>query len=140
MTDIFQGDPLIIIDENGATLNFQGGQPEMDQGLENHVNISILTKQGWWGNDIEPVAERQIGSLFLEASKKSITRQSLIDRDRAAEADIKGDEFGKITAVSTNPISQQVKTEILLEPVTFEAEKLILTRSGQNWIAQRDKT
>lgn len=137
MTDIFDGDPFITIDPDGANLVFSGGQPKMDQGLINHVNISLLTKKGWCGNDIEPVAERKIGSDFLEKNSQSITRQSLLDISKTAEATLVGDEFGKITAIVTNPISQQVRTDILLEPTSGDISILRLTKSGQNWLNQK---
>lgn len=135
MTDIFDGDPLILIGPNGADFVFIGGQPKMDTGFENHVNISMLTEPGWFGNDIEPIKERKIGSTYLAAVQQPITRQSLIDVDKAAESDVKGDEFGTVTAETTNPVSQQLNTEIIYTTPTGDIEKLRLTRTGQNWLS-----
>lgn len=136
MPDLFDGDPLITIDENGADFNFVGGQPEMDQGFANHVNISLLTEPGWWGNDLEPIAARKIGSLYLDESIKPINRQMLLDTSKAAVTDVSGDEFGNVEATTTNPLSQNVDTEILYTPPTRELQKLLLTRTGQNWVSQ----
>jgi phage gp46-like protein len=135
MTDLFDGDPFIDIGEDGADFIFNGGQPVMDQAFDNHVNISLLTKQGWWGNDIETVAERKIGSLYFDAVKKPITRQSLIDDDKAAVADLKGDEFGSITSETINPTSNSLLTEILFTNPIDDLNKLLLTRTGQNWVS-----
>ena len=139
MTDIFDGDKLIIIGANGANYNYQGGQPEMDQGFENHVNISLLTEPGWYGNDIEPVLTRKIGSKYIDETKKPITRQSLIDMDRAAEFDVSGDEFGSVTAETTNPVSQIIKTSVFMQLPTSDIQKLSLTRTGQNWLSILNK-
>lgn len=134
MTDLFDGDPFIDIGADGAEMIFIGGQPVMDQGFDNHVNFSLLTEKGWWGNDAEPVAERKLGSLFLDASKKPITRQSLINTDKAAQADLSGEEFGTVISETINNESNNLLTEILFTPPTRELQKLVLNRAGQNWI------
>lgn len=138
MTTIFDGDPLITIDADGAEMNFTGGQPEMDTGFVNHVNFSLLTKKGWWGNDLVTLPERKLASKYMETDlvkKGIITRKSLIDADRAAELDVKGDEFGLVAAQTSNPTSQNVLTEVLYTPPTRDVQKLVLTRTGQNWLS-----
>lgn len=138
MTDIFDGDPLITIGGDGADMNFKGGQPEMDTGFDNHVNFSLLTKSGWWGNDLEPLAERKLGAKYMDTAlvkEGLITRQTLIDADKSAVSDVKGDEFGLVAAQTTNPTSQNILTEILYTPPTREVRKLRLERTGQNWIS-----
>ncbi len=136
MTDIFAGDPCITIDEDGANFEFIGGQPVMDQGFENHVNIAILTEPNWWGNDLEPVAARRMESEFLPVSRRPINRQMLIDLARVAEQAVQGDEFKTVTSEATNPVSQNVNVTTLYTPPNREEQKLLLTRSGQNWINQ----
>jgi len=138
MTDLFDGDPYITIDEDGADFCFTGGQPVMDQGLENHVNIALLTEPGWWGNDLEIQDSRKIESKYLAESRKPINRQMLLDVSKSAENDVSGDEFELVIAVTVNRISQQVDTAIVYTPTSRDQEKLLLTRSGQNWISQRD--
>lgn len=138
MTDIFDGDPLIILDGDGAEMIFNAGQPVMDQGFLNHVNISALTKSGHWSEDIEPLAARRPTGEYLKAIKKPITRQSLIDSDRAIEYDVQGDEFGSVEAESSNPASNNINTELLITLPTRDRMKLSLERTGQNWISQRD--
>ena len=39
----FEGDPKIIVDPDGWTLQYKGGQPVMYQVFENVVTIQILT-------------------------------------------------------------------------------------------------
>ena len=43
MTDIFSGDPKIILTPYGANLDYEGGQPVMDQGMENQALLSLFT-------------------------------------------------------------------------------------------------
>lgn len=138
MTDIYDGDPLLILTADGADLVFKGGQPVMDTGLLNHVNLSVLTESGHWSEDLEPVAARRYKGNFLKAAPLPITRQSLIDTARAAETDVKGDEFKTVEAMVTNPTSQNLFVDIQYTPPSRDPEKLRLTRSGENWIQQRD--
>ena len=138
MTDIFDGDPFITIGADGADYIIRGGQPVMDQGLVNHVNMCLLTEPGWWGNDIEPVAERKTGSKFIGAARQPITRQSLLDTNKAAIQDVQGDEFADVQASTTNPVTQNVRLELLLRPPSNELQTLVLERTGQNWINQKN--
>lgn len=137
MTDIFDGDIYVTIDGDGADYIFKGGQPVMDTGLENHVNISLLTEPGWCGNDLESVSSRKVGSQYIEKVTQPITRQSLLDTSKAAESDLSGAEFGKITVVTTNPESQQIKTDVLLEPPSSDPLILRLLKSGNAWVSQK---
>ncbi len=73
MTDIFDGDPLIIQTSDGAEMVFNGGQPVMDTGVENQANFSMLTKAGHWSEDLEPDVNRRYTGLLLESLKKPIT-------------------------------------------------------------------
>lgn len=135
MSDLFDGDPLITIGADGAEMEFKGGQPVMDQGFDNHVNFSLLSHANHWSGDLETLEERKYKGLFLEASRKPVTRQSLIDTDRAAELDVEGDEFGNILAETTNPTSDSLRLEMTLTPPTGDLQKLLLERTGQNWVS-----
>ena len=138
MTDIYDGDPFIALGGDGADMIFKGGQPVMDAGMVNHVNISLLTEPGWWGNDIEPVAERRPSSKFLPTSRQPVTRQSIIDTEKAAASDLAGDEFGKLTATVRNPSANNLDLSLLLEPPRGQFIDLQLTRVGANWINQKN--
>ena len=78
MIDPYQGDPKIILTENGATLKFVGGQPVMDRGLENFALISLLTKTGWAGNFFIRAEADKIGSDFEEAALNTRTEAAHI--------------------------------------------------------------
>ncbi len=136
MTDIFDGDPLIVLTDNGAEMIFNGGQPVMDQGFLNHNDFSWLTEAGHWSDDIEPNAARRPNGALLEAIKKPITRQSLIDTERAAEAEVKDDEYRTVQSTATNPTSNNISIETLFTPPTTDPFILRLDRVGQNWKSQ----
>lgn len=138
MTDKLSGDPLVTLDQDGADLVFIGGNPVMDQGFLNHCNYALLTESGHWTEDFEPVSARRYKGLFLAASKKPITRQSLIDLARAAEADLAGDEFKSIRAEAINPTGYSVDVEISYQPPSTDRNVLRLTKAGQTWINQID--
>jgi hypothetical protein len=138
MTDIFDGDPLIVLTENGAEMVINGGQPVMDQGFLNHNNFSWLTEAGHWSDDIEPNAARRPNGALMEIIKKNrpTTRQSLIDTERAAEADVKGDEYKTVQSTATNPTSNNININTEFTPPTSDPFKLRLERVGQNWKSQ----
>ena len=54
MTDPFDGDPKLILTQNGATLQYLGGQPVLDRGVENQATIALFTAPGWCGNKFLP--------------------------------------------------------------------------------------
>ncbi|MEJ2043692.1 MAG: hypothetical protein P8X74_03650 [Reinekea sp.] len=138
MIDYFDGDPLLILGSDGTDLIFKGGQPVMDQGFLNRVNLALLTESGHWSEDLETVDARKYKGLTLQQIKKPITRQMLIDTAKAAETDVKGDEFKDVKATVTNPTNQSINLELQYTPPSRDPQKLRLTRNGENWIQQRD--
>ena len=52
LTDIFSGDPYLTLGPDGSRLHYIGGQPVMDQGLENLAMISIFSGEEWAGNTL----------------------------------------------------------------------------------------
>ena len=135
MTDKFDGDTLIIIGENGADYDVVGGDPARDQGFINHINIATLTEPGWCGNELEPVESRKIGSKYIVSTDQPTTRQSLLDNNKAAEADVKGPEFADVRAITTAP-DNGLQTAIFVQPPTGDLEALLLTKFGKNWVNQ----
>ena len=77
MTNNYQGDPRLFLDENGSYLKFKGGQPVMDKGLENMVYIKLFTSKGWAGNTLFSNPANHIGSDFELSLEAPITLQSL---------------------------------------------------------------
>ena len=136
MIDRFQGDPRIILTENGAKLIFTGGQPIMDQGVENQALIALFTTRGWAGNALFTNPDQKIGSDFIEASRQAITLTSLNNiRDAALKA-LTAPIFGDIEVEVTNPTSYQIKTEIEIKPPGEDPQTIILLKNGINWVLQ----
>lgn len=136
MLDKFDGDTLIIIGANGADYDVNGGDPARDPGFINHINIAMLTQPGWVGNELEPVASRKVGSKFIVESAKPVTRQQLLDTEKAALDDVKGPEFGDQRAVITVPVTGHLNTAVFVQPPTGDLQALLLTRFGKSWVNQ----
>lgn len=137
MTDIFDGDPYLTLDADGAEITFQGnGQPVMDTGLENQVNLSQFTASGHWSEDLEPDPKKRYTGLLLEAMKQPVTRQSLINMARAAELDAKDPVFSKIQSIATNPVGQQILISTQYTPISGDPFVLRLENNGRNYINQ----
>lgn len=134
--NIFQGDPRIILTADGATLQFVGGQPRMDTGLENQAIISLFTDGPWPGNDLFKNTDQKIGSRFEEAARQPVTLTMLNDVREAAEEALKNPIFGKVSVVVENPNFYRLNVEITIEPPGQDVIKLILEKNGLNWINQ----
>ena len=135
MINSFQGDPALSIGNDGADLTFKGGQPIMDQGLENQAQISLFTAEGWPGNFLLPETQ-QIGSNFEEQARETITLTSLAELEKTAEAAMEAPVFGPVRAQATNPESWRIDMKILITPPGREESVILLSRNGQNWINQ----
>ncbi len=136
ISDVFQGDPRLILDENGARLQFIGGHPLLDQGLENLALISLFTAPGWAGNDLFADAAQQIGSDFESSAKQPITLSALNDIRNAAIKALENPAFGKVTVDVTNPTGIRIQVSIRIEPPGADMQELLLTTNGLNWQAQ----
>lgn len=133
--NIFQGDPAIKMTKNGATLVFKGGQPVMDQGVENESSISLFTEEGWPGNYLLPPKSR-IGSKFEKLARGPITLSKLALIEQSAVNAHNSAIFGKITAEASNPESWRTDVKILISPPGGNKTEILLTSNGQNWINQ----
>jgi phage gp46-like protein len=135
-TDIFSGDPLMTLGLDGSALHFVGGQPIMDQGFENQVVIALFTEEGWEGNEFIPDPDKKVGSGFLAATRKPITLTSLSNTEKEAVLALKSPAFGRVTATASNPTSNSLRVEILIQPPGQDSKIIVLTRNGLNWQAQ----
>ena len=134
--DIFSGDPYLTLNENGSRLHYTGGQPVMDQGILNLVIIALFTRQGWAGNALIKDTDQQVGADFVEAANQPITLQSLTDVEQAAARALDNPAFGRVIVTATNPESDSIRVNILIEPPGQDSATIILTRNGLNWQAQ----
>lgn len=132
----YQGDPKIILTEDGATLKYVGGQPIMDNGLENLALISLFTQEGWAGNDLEDDTDKKIGSGFEKSTQQPITLQALNDIRQAGENALKNPVFGKVTVTVENPNSYRLNIIFRIEPPGQDVKMLLVTKNGLNWTAQ----
>jgi phage gp46-like protein len=137
--DRTQGDPRIVIDGEGADLDFRAGQPVMDSGLENAVIISLFTRQNWFGNAfLKP--NQKIGSRFLELAKAPITVTKLVQLQAAAKADLTWmlatGVASAIEVTVTNPQGNRIEATVTVTPPGKTATELTLTKHGPNWTAQ----
>ena len=129
--DRFSGDPRLILGVNGWTIDYEGGQPVMDAGLENFVIISLFTRPGWCGNAYLSPAE-QIGSDFLDTCAQALTLQTLADIENAALRAVASDAFEGTTVSVVNPNGWDLQ-------VTFNfanGEQLKLFRKALLWANQ----
>lgn len=140
--DHYQGDPRLSIEENGATLTFKGGQPVMDQGLENVPLIDLFTKKGWWGNELFENPDERIGSDFEEVAREPATLTAILDTETTAKAALQhmiDTGLAKSVLVrARNPEGGRVEVAILIEPPGKDLLALLATKHGVNWIAQKE--
>ncbi len=141
MISRFEGDPKIILDENGADLVFKGGQPVMDAGLENAVVISLFTAKDWAGNTFFKDPNQQLGSDFEEKANQSITVSSLNDTRNAAEKALQwmvdSGIASRISVIVKNPRSNWLDIGIVVEPPGKDKFILIISRKSLNWVYQK---
>ena len=130
--DRFSGDPRHLLTPQGSDIDYEGGQPVMDQGLENQALISLFTRKGWFGNVFLPPAE-QIGSDFEETCANPLTLTSInADIPNSAELALKSPLFPSIAVSVTNPQSWDIRIVITLGP----GSSMTLDRRGMLWSAQ----
>lgn len=136
LIDRTQGDPRLVLTENGSKIVYKGGQPVMDQGVENLALISLFTKREWAGNVLFKDPAQKIGSDFVQAGLEPITLGSLNNvRDAAVKA-LDHPLFGKVDVMASNPTSYQTKVDIILKPPGEDIKTLMLVKNGLNWIVQ----
>jgi hypothetical protein len=139
MKDIYQGDPKIYITEDGADFIVKGGQPDMEQGVDNNFNISLFTAPGWPGNFYIKEDADKYGSDFEETAKGTITLNKLNDIRQSGISALSSDLYGEIDSEVTNPSGDSIKDVISINPPTADARELVLTKNGVNWIKQAEK-
>ncbi len=134
---LYQGDPRLFLDADGSYLVFKGGQPVMDRGLENMVMIKLFTRKGWAGNAVLPNEANHIGSDFLASFDQPITITSFNDIRNATLKALKDPAFGDIEVNVSNPQSYRINVDILIRFPGGDILKLLVTKNGLNWTAQK---
>lgn len=137
--DRFQGDPAVFIDEDGAYMVFKGGQPVMDQGIENAVKISLFTKPGWWGNALETEDSKKIGSDYELVALEAITIDSPSRIEEAINRALKWmikTKLAKFDVTVINTNDHRLDTKIIVEIPGKDIQEFIITKNGLLWKAQ----
>lgn len=123
MTDIYEGDPKIILGPNGSRFEYKGGQPVMDRGIENSVSIDLGTKakgryshqNGWVGNFLLRNPEQKIGTDYQDTFENvPITLAGLARGEQAAKRALTNRIYGEISSEVTNPSSDKQINKILI--------------------------
>lgn len=139
---LWDGDPKITVGEDGAEMTFIGGQPVMDQGLENPVILSLFTEPGWVGNALASSDAEKLGSIYEETCRQPVTLSSLNSSANAAKAALRwmisGGIASKITAVSRNPSGHIRETKVTVTPPGGYPHDLTFAQAGPNWLQQKD--
>jgi phage gp46-like protein len=138
---IYQGDPRVIMDADGSDMPFVGGQPIMDQGLENAALMSGLTDADWPGNAILTNPAQKFTSKVETVAQQALTLSNLNSLSAAWRAALQWmidtNIAASIDATTVNPVGSQRETTIVITPPSGETEIVLLTQAGLNWIAQQ---
>ena len=138
----YDGEPRLIMGNNGTTIEVRGGQPVMDSGIENAVMIALFTRPGWFGNYfLDP--EYRIGDCnFSDASEGAITASSFAHAEKEAKRGLKwmvDDRLASsIDASVSNPNSMRIDAEITINRPSGTVEQIGLQKYGGSWVRQCD--
>jgi phage gp46-like protein len=136
----FDGEPRLILAEDGVEIEVHGGQPVMDAGLENAALISLFTRRGWWGNAFLD-GDYQVGdSDFIATSSGSITKTTFVESEseakRALQWMIDDGIASEIRATVANRAGLGVDLLVEIVAPSGTIEQVNLRRSGANWVRQ----
>jgi hypothetical protein len=124
MTDIFEGDPKLVLGPDGSKFVYRDGQPVMDQGIENSVSIDLGTKKrgehshrnGWVGNYLFRNPDERIGTDYQEYFENMpITLQTLAQGEQQAKAALTNRIYGEVSSTVSNPETDKVLDEIIIQ-------------------------
>ena len=144
MIDRFEGDLKLYLTVGGATVHFKSGQPDMDPGVENAVQIALLTERfgeysnqnGYWGNLLELNPDNKIGSNFVEnLQNRPINLRLLTDAEQLPVKILDGD----VTANAVNSGPGQIDIEIIIKAPSDDKNILLTLKNGVNWLNQATK-
>lgn len=133
----FDGDVRLALSQDGGIIKIRGGQPEMDEGLETAVNLSLFSDGDWWGSSLG-TADEAIGSGFLAALRAPLSNQARLDVIEAARTAlawlVSSGIAASVEISATIPAVGRLDLSILIRqpskaPATF--------RYTVNWQSQR---
>lgn len=82
----YDGDPKLYLEGDTFDLNIAAGQPDMDEGLENAVSISLFSVGDYWGNAIASSEAEKVGSDFEDLLGQPLTNRTRLDVEARASA------------------------------------------------------
>lgn len=132
------GDVKLIPSIDGARLDFSGGQPLMDQGLETAVYISLFCSD-WWGNATLEANEKQASRINDVANSSALSNRMRVSIEIAAEEAL-GWMISSGVAASVEPsviITGKSTAELTVSIEQPKAPRVIL-RYQVNWDYQKD--
>ena len=143
----FEGDPRLILGPDGSTIEYKGGQPVMDQGLENQLLIDLFTLDQdqttgaeWWGNLTFPDPLEQIGSSYVrDVINEPLTLNGLANIEQSAGKALTDPIYGEITSDVTNPESTRINNIVRVSSPGNDVEILATTTNSVNWKAQANE-
>ena len=136
----YEGEPRLIMTPDGVTIEFKGGQPVMDTGLENAALISLFTDKGWWGNAVLS-PEEQIGkSDFEKVASGTISISMLTRTANEAKLALKWMVSLKIVqavdAIAWNRDGLGIDVVIVITGLDGSKDALKVSKYGANWLSQ----
>jgi len=138
-TNRYEVDPRLTIDEDGSDLEFIGGQPVMDAGLENAILISLFTED-WFGNVFFNNPNHRVGGKFLYSLNQPLSISAVETIRKAALSDLNWLIVEKIASVVevvvTNPEAKKISVVVLVKPPGKDVQALLLEKNGVNWVNQ----
>ena len=138
-TNRYEVDPRLTIDEDGSDLEFIGGQPVMDAGLENAILISLFTED-WFGNVFFNNPNHRVGGKFLSSLNQPLSISAVETIRKAALSDLNWLIVEKIASVVevvvTNPEAKKISVVVLVKPPGKDVQALLLEKNGVNWVNQ----
>lgn len=137
---IYEGDPKLYLQFDGAFLNVKGGQPEMDKTLWNAALISLNTREGWAGNAFFNTPAEKIGSRYEIVSEQNLSQQMINRLKNEADLALKWILSEKlvdnIEVVVRNPKNHNLETIIIMKKDNVIVLQFVLLKNETNWYAQ----
>jgi len=131
----FDGDVRLICTTDGGDVAFANGQPDMDQGLETAVYISLFSSKTWWGNALGGSA---LGSDLETILSQTLSNRTRLDAEEYARQALRWMlEEGIAKAVTVAATIPRVDTLLLTVTVEQPGNAISRLRYQINWAAQR---
>lgn len=115
--DIYDGDPRLILGADGSRLEYKGGQPVMDKGVENIILIDLFTQNagenshtnGWCGNHLMRSESAKVGSNFVDQTlNQPMTINGLENIEAAQVEALTRSPYGEVESTASNPKGDEI--------------------------------